>query len=473
MKAFWIFFVGFLGSLTNVSAKTYEIVVRPKTPALSVVEPGDLNHVKLKFDSQEERDAYLEENSEQIDWEPNLVFKGDAVIENPNPDQGIGGDPLIGNQWSLYPRVSGGQFSTANIDAIRAQEEAFRINPGDGQVIIYVMDSGVNSNPDLEDRLLEGYNALNPSSPPADENGHGTFVSSIAVAKGQNDYGIRGVFPGTIKLVPVRFLNANNEGTTESAANAAQFITRHMGQSRAENPNAKFIVNNSWGGEGYSKFLEDSMKAWAQYGALPITSAGNHGANIKFYPCSFELVANTCVGATDRNDRQATISGWGDDVHVFAPGMEIIGLMHNGTYDFKNGTSMSVPHVVGTAALIWAANPRLSNVDVHNLMMDSVDRLPDARNQSGGRINAYRAVLIATGQDPSLADRTLNSVSGAGSGGGGCVLREENPPLGAKLVLLLVVFGISIFSLMAIARFQEKADRGLRALDRRRNDADA
>ena len=65
------------------------------------------------------------------------------------------------------------------------------------------------------------------------------------------------------------------------------------------------------------------------------------------------------------------------------------------------GTSMAAPHVVGVAALVWSANPKLTNQQVREILCRTADDLgPPGRDEKFGcgRVNAYKAVKAAQGE---------------------------------------------------------------------------
>ncbi len=72
-------------------------------------------------------------------------------------------------------------------------------------------------------------------------------------------------------------------------------------------------------------------------------------------------------------------------------------------YEAWNGTSMASPHVAGVAALVWSANPALTNQQVRDIMAATAEDLGSAgrNNEFGwGLVQAFDAVSMAVGADP-------------------------------------------------------------------------
>lgn len=92
------------------------------------------------------------------------------------------------------------------------------------------------------------------------------------------------------------------------------------------------------------------------------------------------------------------------------------------TYKSFSGTSMATPHVSGVAGLILAKYPSLSSCQVINMILNGVDPLSSLSNEvaTGGRLNAYGALVAA--QDSSACSTVSSSSTSSGGGGGGCFI---------------------------------------------------
>ena len=123
------------------------------------------------------------------------------------------------------------------------------------------------------------------------------------------------------------------------------------------------------------------------------------------------------VGSSNASGMKSTSSNYGSTtVDVFAPGENILSCYptamcagHTSStsghkavgYHYLSGTSMAAPYVTGVVALMFAANPNLAVGDVKYSIRITADTFSAFEGicVSGGRINAYAAVLEAIARD--------------------------------------------------------------------------
>lgn len=294
-----------------------------------------------------------------------------------------------------------GQIKTFHMSRIGVQAVWRSGVTGQGMRIA-ILDTGIDGNhKDLKDNLAsEGYTVIRTGSPASrhwlvDPNGHGTHVAGTAGASGKLNgafNALLGVAPG-VKLVSVRVLRENASGSWADIASGIDWCV----------DNNIEILNMSLGGSESSSTLELAIqKAW-NTGLLIVSSAGNTGVEGLRYPAAYEQVI--AVAATNQQvDEKATFSTMGTFVELIAPGSRVFSTHINDYgYHYMNGTSMATPHVAGVAALIWSANPSLTNQQVRDLLNNNTECLGlPAYHQGHGLVRADKAMGIETGRVKGL-----------------------------------------------------------------------
>jgi subtilisin family serine protease len=348
----------------------------------------------------------------QVAWaEPNYVW---SIERTPN-------DTRYSDQWAL---ANHGQFAGTPGADIRA-EAAWNVTTGDSNVVVGVIDTGVDlEHPDLVGNLwvnpgeipgngiddegdgyvddVNGWDFVNGDADPRDDHGHGTHVSGIIAAVGDNALGITGVCWRT-KIMALKFLGAGGSGFTSDAVDALEFAIAHGVR----------ITNNSWGGGPYSQALADAITAAGAAGMLVVVASGNSGFNLDSapgYPACYPNPEIISVGATDKNDALAAFSNYGlETVDLAAPGDFIMSLWPARRLAILSGTSMAAPHVAGAAALLLARNSSMSPLAMKSRLMHGARALPSLAGKcvSGGRLDLLRSVAdpdtLAPGAATGLA----------------------------------------------------------------------
>ena len=113
------------------------------------------------------------------------------------------------------PRFAGSQASNANLVRL---PEAWDLTTGSDDLTLAVVDSGVRaSHPDLAGRLLPGRDFVNDDDNPDDELGHGTQVTTVAAATGNDGRGMAGVM-WRGRVLPVKVIDAAGQATDANVA---------------------------------------------------------------------------------------------------------------------------------------------------------------------------------------------------------------------------------------------------------------
>lgn len=252
------------------------------------------------------------------------------------------------------------------------------VNPGE------IPNNGVDddNNGYIDD--VNGWNFADNNNKPLDDNGHGTHVSGTLGAVGNNGVGVTGVTWNT-QIAALKFLASDGSGYTSNAILAINYAQK-MGFD---------IVNNSWGGAGFSQSLKDAIDA---YKGVFVAAAGNNGRNNDSkatYPACYTSANIIAVAATTSTDGRAYYSNYGKtSVDLGAPGDEIYSTYINNSYETLSGTSMATPQVSGAAALIKSYNPALTTAQIKSIILSNVDAVSsmNGKTVSGGRLNLSKCL---------------------------------------------------------------------------------
>jgi subtilisin family serine protease len=263
-------------------------------------------------------------------------YRRRAEVEYAEPDYTVHlsstpNDPLFPQMWNLLNTGQNGGTPGDDVGATLA----WSLSTGNHNVVIATIDTGIDyTHPDLIPNLFHdtsvcngiddgtngcyGISTVSYTSSPFDDNGHGTHVSGIIGAAGNNNLGVVGI-NWNVQLLSCKFLDSTGSGQTSDAISCLDYVLQMK-----NNGYNIVATNNSWGGVEYSQALNDAIEAQEQAGILFIVAAGNEFSNndvVSAYPANTALPNVISVAATTRTDALAVFSNAGrHTVHLGAPG---------------------------------------------------------------------------------------------------------------------------------------------------------
>jgi type VII secretion-associated serine protease mycosin len=270
-------------------------------------------------------------------------------------------------------------------------------------VKVAVIDSGVEAtHPDLAGQVLPGVDIISGTEGVStDPNGHGTHVAGTIAALTGNGLGVSAVAPDT-RILPVRVLSATGSGWSSDIAKGIIWAADHGAN----------VINMSLGGSGQDTATSNAVAYARSKGVTVIAAAGNSrllGSPVNYPAADAGVIA---VAATDSNDKVAGYSNQGSYVDVAAPGSAIASTVPvgQGSYAYKNGTSMAAPHVAAVAALLKAYNPSLTPDAIERALTGSAVDLGATGKDTDfgyGRIDAVAALDAVTTTTPATPVTTV------------------------------------------------------------------
>jgi serine protease len=293
-----------------------------------------------------------------------------------DPGRGVAPGGWQQDQWNFT-----GPYGVDALGAWRHLIAARR--PGGAGVIVAVVDSGVayrtkapyRRSPDLQGfRFVRGHDFVDDDQLPDDESGHGTHVASTIAEATDNGVGMTGLAYG-VRIMPVRVLDRNDEGSTEDIARGIRWAAAHGAD----------VINVSieFSEEVVASDVPEVIRAIAfahTRGAVVAAAAGNTGGARVVLPARARYAI--AVGATTEHGCLSDFSNVGADLDLVAPGgggdaelagdtrcdpsddtlrdiyqvtFAVRGGPRFGIPDRFEGTSMAAPHVSAVAALVIAS----------------------------------------------------------------------------------------------------------------------
>jgi subtilisin family serine protease/uncharacterized membrane protein YgcG len=370
----------------------------------------------LKFDDSVDVLGIIEEyeDMEYVEYaEPNFIMISDKVPDDTDYS-------------SLY--------WPANINA----EEAWNLTVGNHEVVIAILDTGVDWNhPDLTANIINRSDGCNASidldgngfggdcrgydftdinvtsyvnagytlvagedynvtdNDPVDFDGHGTHVAGIAAGMGNNNVGVLGSCYNC-SIMPVR-TGFNIQTSSGSFVGSLEIDDVAAALYYAADNNAT-IISMSFGG-GDSSTVRDAIEYAYAKGSILVASSGNSGQNSRQYPCAYDEVV--CVAAIGSDSSAASYSNYGSWVDLAAPGTGIYSTSFDDTYVSLSGTSMSTPMMAGVIGLVKSMFDKNQSEIVSALQNTGI--AVDFSGTSINRTDVYAAILSLDEDSPEVS----------------------------------------------------------------------
>ena len=297
-------------------------------------------------------------------------------------------------------------------------EDAWEISTGSRDVVIAVIDTGVDVNhPDLKENIwinaaeiadneidddgngymddVHGWNFgddNNKVAPGAEDAffssivSHGTQVSGVIGGVGDNSEGVVGV-NWQCSIMALRM--SLDFGSDEIAA-ALDYAAA----------NGARVVNMSFGGDAFGPegdpLIKEAIDNACAQGVLLVASAGNADTTRPHYPAAYPNVM--AVASTNGEDIKTGHSTFGVWVDIAAPGTDIVTTDLQEEYVATAGTSFSAPYVAAVAGLLFGHRPDLSHMQARAVLENTTDPVyygdldPSLGYVGTGRVNAYETL---------------------------------------------------------------------------------
>ncbi|MBQ4528733.1 MAG: S8 family serine peptidase [Clostridia bacterium] len=238
-------------------------------------------------------------------------------------------------------------------------------NNYDDEIIVAVIDTGVEPNRYTEDYILKGIDMVDSSKQygHVDEHGHGTHVSGtvLDVMRGLN-----------VKILPIGVHAGGNSVSTSGAVSGIDY---------AREKGAK-VINMSLGGPSDSSdvMYERAISRAVNAGVTVVVAAGNEADDASYY-CPSNVEQCIVVAAHDINRHTADFSNYGECVDLSAAGVEVLSYVSSHSEDATEvepgvfmtempGTSMASPHIAALAAMLKLYLPNAAPEQIENYIKD-------------------------------------------------------------------------------------------------------
>ncbi|HAR92295.1 MAG TPA: hypothetical protein DCR28_04325 [Eubacterium sp.] len=242
-------------------------------------------------------------------------------------------------------------------------------NKTQDNINIAILDSGVDFSTDINVvETLDLVDKNNECNLFADITGHGTSIAGIIASSGETE-AIEGINKN-VNIYSARILDENNNAPISRVVDAIYWAISKKVK----------IINISFGTNEDSEVLEKAIKDAIDSGILIIAAAGNTRNEI-LYPAAYDGVMS--VGSVDSTGKISDFSSNDEEIDIMAPGEDVKSVgAFNGSI-IVSGTSVSTPHVVGLASLLWEKDKNITADFIKTLIIESANTTKQDKSLKG------------------------------------------------------------------------------------------
>lgn len=267
-------------------------------------------------------------------------------------------------------------------------------------VKIAIIDTGVSPHIDFclpSMRIVKFVDLINGRKMPYDDNGHGTFVASIACGNGLASGGkFCGVAPQA-EIVAIKALGENGEAGADKILEAMQWVSDNCRKYNIR------VVCMSFGSNSIGRndpLVVGAEALWRQ-GIVVVAAAGNSGPDVETIKSPGFSSQIITVGGVDDNRADdgsfdktqfkiANFSSRGPAGRFFkpdliAPAVNITGAKfgEEDMYGKMSGTSVATPMIAGVCLLVCAKYPNISPDHIKVRLLGNCDKISGNQNEEG------------------------------------------------------------------------------------------
>lgn len=348
-------------------------------------------------------------------------------------------DPLFNNQWQY---INTGQLTGAVIGADLDVDLAWDVTTGGvtsrgDTIVVCIIDDGLDPrHDDIKPNTWRNYHEIPDNGIDDDENGyvddflgwdfvsndndpysllsedfHGTPISAIIGARGNNQLGISGI-NWNVKIMMIRGL-----GSLAAVLSSYEYAVKQRKlYNQTNGAKGAFIVatNSSF---GFSReFPSDRPMLCPMYdslgkvGILSAVATDNSNINVDEVgdlPSTCTSNYMICVSNVDHTGEKVTNAAYGSiSVDIAAPGDFVYTAKRPNSYGEFYGTSSATPHVAGAIALLYASpcqdlgalaisEPQVAAQIVRDAILNSTVHVASFVDKSTteGRLNIFNAMM--------------------------------------------------------------------------------